>query len=283
MTRPAGSPVSERGLSVPVILLSGVIAAVLLLATVFAIRSLSGRFAPTRRNIENLLTERKFDEALSLVESEGTSLGDSSDVYVMAGKIWMAHAWQKMNEDRWRSYGRNEDDWFDLPEANKAEQLLLRAIELDREHADAHYYLGMLYMEKGWFSSAEVEFLEVLKVKPDDIRTRQNLGVLYTKMRRLELAKRELLRAHKIAPENPSIMKNLSFLYRFYLGRPDSAMLWANRYMNINPDDDLDIGVVRQELEEMMDRYPDLVPEEPLRWKKPRRFKARERTPFTGD
>ncbi len=270
---------TENGLSLPVILLSGIIAAIFLLVAVFTVRHVLGVWSPTKKNVEALLTKGRYREALALMETKGASFHDTSDAMVEAGKIWLALAWDRMNKEGWRSYGKNERDWMDVAEASKAESYLIQALEHNPSNTDAYYYLGMLYMEKGWYSLAEEQFLEVLKVRPDDVRTRQNLGVLYTRMDRLELGKKELLHANRVDPENASVMKNLAFLYRFYLDMPESAMVWANRYMNASPEGDLDINLVREELNEMLERYPDLTPEEPLLWKKPPKFTARRKFP----
>jgi tetratricopeptide (TPR) repeat protein len=270
---------SRSGLSFPVILLSGVIAAIFLCIATLAVNHVLKTWSPTKKNIDRLIMKRRYNDALSLMKTRGSALHDSSDVLVLMGKIWLAVAWERMNLDRWKSYGKNEEDWFDLPEASTAEKFFLQALEHGQANADAHYFLGILYMEKGWYAAAEIEFLEALKVRPDDIRTKQNLGVLYSKMDRPDEAARELLGAHDLDPENTSIMKNLCFLYRYYLDKPDSGMLWANRYLNMHPEDDLDMNAVREEFRTMSERYPELMPDEPLMWQKPRRFKSLYRTP----
>jgi Flp pilus assembly protein TadD len=130
-------------------------------------------------------------------------------------------------------------------------------------------------MEKGWYSQAETEFLEVLKRNKDHLNAILNLGVVYTHMNRFLLAEQELKNALLIAPDDPTVAKNLAYLYRFYLDKPGAAMLWANRYLNSNPKNDLDVQFVRNELEDMLQRYPELTPEEPMNWKKIGKFQSR--------
>ena len=45
-------------------------------------------------------------------------------------------------------------------------------------------------------------------------------------------------------------------------------MVWANRYLNMEPQNDMDINYVRNELQEMLQRYPEYTPREPMKWKK---------------
>jgi len=265
----------RSGLSFPAIIAAGLIAGLFLCIGVFAAQYVHRRWSPTRKNVDRLLVQRKYDDALALVETKRGAFGDSGAMEVMAGKIWLAIAWERMNLDKWKSYGKNPADWFDLPEASKAESYLRAAIERGPSNAEAHHYMGVLYMEKGWFSMAEMEFIEALKICPADVRTKQNLAVLYAKMGRTEEAKQELLAAHRLEPDNASIMKNLALLYRIYLDQPESSMVWANRYLNTEPHTDLDMNVIREEFNTMAERYPELVPDEPLRWKKDQRFPQR--------
>ena len=125
-------------------------------------------------------------------------------------------------------------------------------------------------MEKGWFSVAETEFLSVLQIDSKHVNARINLGALYTEMKRFDLAEQELRNALNMEPDNPSIAKNFAYLYRFYIKKPDSAIIWANRYLNMEPQNDMDVNYVRNELVEMLQRYPEYTPKEPMTWKKER-------------
>lgn len=263
-----------RSLSVPVIVLSGVIAASFLLLAVFVIRQLAAGWSPSRNNVDKLLKVGKYQEALAVIRGERDKQ-PSAERLVEEGRVWLALAWERMNRERWSSYGTNENDWFDVPEADRAEKALDQALELDSDNTDALYYRGMLYFEKGWYSAAESDFTAVLKTDRDHVRARVNLGALYSRRDRPDLARNELLRAYEIDPQNPLVLKNLAFLYRFHLDRPDSAMLWSNRYLNTEPRDDWDINVIRDEMQRMLERYPEHRPEEPMEWREPRRFKPR--------
>jgi tetratricopeptide (TPR) repeat protein len=271
----SGSPEKQHhGLSLPVIVLSGVSAAAVLLLTVVVIRQLVMGWSPSRDNVNRLLKVGKYEEALAVVR-EGRGTKPSAEQLVQEGRVWLALAWKRMNEERWGSYGTNEDDWFDLAEADSAEAAFDRALELDPHTLEARYYRGMLYFEKGWFSAAESDFTGVLKRDANHVRARVNLGALYARRDRPRLACKELLRAYRIDPDNPLVLKNLAFLYRFHLEQPDSAMLWSNRYLNTEPRHDWDINVIKDEMQRMLERYPEHRPDEPMQWREPRRFTPR--------
>ncbi|MBD3317353.1 MAG: tetratricopeptide repeat protein [Chitinivibrionales bacterium] len=270
----SGGNTHKRGLSPPLIVLSGVTAASFLLLAVFLIRHLISGWAPSRGNVDSLLRMGKYEEALAVVRS-GKNKQPGAQRFVEEGRVWLALAWRRMNRERWSSYGTNEDDWLAVPEADRAEDALNQALEMDPDNTEALYHRGMLYFEKGWFSAAESDFSAVLKSDREHVRARVNLGALYARRNRLQLARKELLRAYRIDPDHPLVLKNLAFLYRFYLDQPDSAMLWANRYLNTEPRNDWDINVVKDEIERMLERYPEHRPEEPMHWREPKRFKPR--------
>lgn len=267
---------SNSGLIFPVILICGLTISFFILLCVLFIQHFQIQWSPTINNIEKLVKKRKYNQALALINRADN---ERNVVFIIEkGKIELLRALEYEHATRWREYGVNENDWFNSDKAKNAEQLFLKAITLKPDNRDAHLYLGILYMKKGWFSLAETEFLSILRINKMDRKARINLGILYTKMDRYLMAEKELLQVYKIAPNEPSIAKNLAVLYRFYLKRPDSAMLWANRYLNMDPKDDLDIAFIRKELTEMLQRYPEYPLNEPMQWKKKGRFKKKGKT-----
>ena len=261
---------SNRGLSFPVVLISGITAAFFIHITFFVIRHINSKWSPTAKNAQELIKKKKYAEALAIIEKAEKGREDNALLLVEKGKVWFSLALEREQRTRWKDYGKDEKDWLNSQEASKAEVCLKKAVDIDPDNTDAHYLLGLLYMEKGWYSVAETEFLSVLRVDREHVNALINMGVLYTEMKRYDLAERELRNALRLEPENPPIAKNLAYLYRFYLDKPDSAMVWANRYLNFEPENDMDINYVRKELVEMLQRYPEFIPKEPMKWKKER-------------
>lgn len=266
---------NSRGLSFPVILISGITAAFFLLLGLLVVHRITRVWSPSLKNAERLLQKKKYAEALAVIEKAENGKEDKPALLVEKGRIWFSLALEREKRSRWRDYGTDESNWLKSVEAEKALRCFKKALKLDPENTEAHYLLGQLYMEKGWYSRAETEFLEVLRKKKKHVNALLNLGVTYTQMRRLDLAERELRNAYVMAPDDPAVAKNFAYLYRFYLDKPDSAIAWANRYLNLDPQNDLDINFIRNELEDMLQRYPEYTPSEPMEWKKPRKFKSR--------
>lgn len=265
---------AQRGISLPVVLVSGITAAFFVLVCLLVIHWLRAAWSPSVANAERLLRKRKYSEALAVIERAGPDQQDNAALVVEKGKIYLLLAWERQNREHWANYGKDDSDWFKSTEASTAERLLKRAIELQPANIDAHYLLGSLYLKKGWFSSAETEFLAILQSKRKHVEARLALGVLYSRNGRYDLAEKELKHAYALAPDNMDVAKNLAFLYRFHLDQPDSAIAWSNRYLNLEPLRDRDINIVRSELVDMLKRYPELLPEEPMTWKKPPMFQS---------
>jgi Tfp pilus assembly protein PilF len=62
--------------------------------------------------------------------------------------------------------------------AKQAEQALLRAVELEPEHAETHYFLGRIYLDSGLPARAMSRFRESLRIDPDLKPARLELAVL---------------------------------------------------------------------------------------------------------
>lgn len=270
-------PTGHEGLSRRAVLAIGLIVAVFAAITIPVLQFVVFPKAGGVAEAEELLKKREYGEAYHMVENAIEEDGPRHDLLVQKAKILIALAWERQNREGWRNYGTNLDDWLDTEEADKAEDVLRSVIADDPDNLDAHYFLGMLYMEKGWSAKAESEFLDVLRRDREHISARVNLAAVYTMMDRPTFAEDELRRAYRLAPDTVRVAKNLAFLYRFYLDQPESAMVWSNRYLNMAPKGDRDVNIVRAELKEMLQRYPDFTLGEPQTWRKKRRFAGSEK------
>lgn len=266
---------TDKGLSFPVLLMSGVVAAFFILTTVLLVQYFQSQWSPSIKNAKKLFEDKKYHEALAVINKAEAGQEDNVFFKIEKGKIWFSLAIKRENNTRWRDYGKNDGDWLNSREALNAETELKKAIKLDPSNTEAHLYLGLLFIEKGWFSLAELEFLSILKKDKMHVDAINNLGIVYTEMKRFDLAEKEFRKALSIQPKDYSIAKNLAYLFNFYLDRPDSAIAWINRYLNLNPQNDLDVSFIRKDLEDMLQRYPEYQPPEEMLWKVDKRFEAR--------
>jgi tetratricopeptide (TPR) repeat protein len=152
--------------------------------------------ALTYLNLKDLnRTRLLFDEMI-------TGLGDSAQLHVQFG-----HAY-------WRT---------GYPD--KAIEEFKRALAKNPKIAQAHYFLGLAYLDrdedKGWDEAAQ-EQREEIKNNPNDFRAHYELGNIALKRHNAEEAERELKRASELAPDNPD---PLIYLGELYAGqsRPEEA------------------------------------------------------------
>lgn len=134
----------------------------------------------------------------------------------------------------------------------KAEKLLLRIIEIDPEHCNAHFYLGILRFNRGLYHESLNNFNIVTQENPFDPASRYYAGMAYGMAGEIENAIEQHLfclklidRTSIIPPEhqtdnkrlNPvAVTSKLSFLYS-RINKYDEAKVYAQKTIEIDPDD----------------------------------------------
>jgi tetratricopeptide (TPR) repeat protein len=264
----------KNKLSVPVIVLSGLLLAGLSLLVFLLLQFIINRFSPSYSNAERLLRSGKLDEAFVITEGIKT---ESAEKMLLRGKIFLAKSLQQQKKSGWRHYGNDTHDWLQGPEVDSALACFNKARFLKGgDHALAMYYLGVVYKEKGWFQDAEDALQESLRLDPDNINARLALSSLFSQIDNLPKAMQLLDEAYQLAPNNPQVAKNTAFLYRFHLEIPESSIVWLNRYLDLAEPGDIDINEAKIEIQELLARYPEYAPKETPAWKKKQRqFKPR--------
>ena len=267
---------SNKGLSFPVLCISGIIISIFFLITFFSLSQIRNNIPHKDfKLLETLMKAKKFTEALELVNSFPETRENEAFVLCYKGKIYFSLAVKAMDTSQWISYGQKDYDWLVLPEADSALHYFLRSLSRQPMDNEAYYYLGVLYREKGMFSKAEAELLHAKNVQSTRIDASIALATVYTAEQKLYDAEHELREAYVLAPHYPPVSKNLMILYRYYYTNEDSALNWANRYLNSNPKNDYDRGFIEQYIIDTLKKYPRLQPAERMNWKKKRRFKDR--------
>ena len=82
-----------------------------------------------------------------------------------------------------------------------AEKLLFKVLRMKKNHPDAQYSLGVIYMKQERYSDSISRFKEVLSLNSADVDALTNLGVIYARMNKLELAAEKYEEAVRISPE----------------------------------------------------------------------------------
>src|SRR4030095_2041440 len=84
---------------------------------------------------------------------------------------------------------------------SKAVELLSRAIQLNPDLAEAHYFLGATYNNMDQHEEAIKEFKESIRLKPGWADAHSGLGVAYNCSKLFDESVKALLQAIRLAPE----------------------------------------------------------------------------------
>jgi tetratricopeptide (TPR) repeat protein len=245
----------QKGLTFSVILFAGVILSVLSLITFLLVRRILVKAAEPEEHAVKLYHQGHYDAALQTL----AGVSYDSGVYLLEAKIWLAKALEQQDIHNWKDYGTTRSDWFTGDDIQNAVAAIDRAIQDDPKNAEAFYIKGAIYKEKGWFTDAEGELRDAIRLDKNHVGARLMLASLLTQTQRYTEAEDQLLKAHAIAPDNPSVAKNLGFLYRFFIQKPESAKAWLEKYVALAPGPGIDIHTAKVELEELRARYPEVA------------------------
>jgi len=230
----------------------------LLLAFVLAVRHIHVIYSPTVQNSERLLARGKPREAKVLLDKmrEARQRPDAKTL-LLRGKVLFAVLLEQLREERWGSYGVNPNNWLSHPLAEEAEQCFLDAMAFSPNDPEIRRVLGNLYREQGRFRDAEAALRSALELDGSDAEAYLALGLLYAEGGRLDAARRALYAAWEFGEGSPKIAKNIALFHRFYANAPESSIVWFSRYLDCGPARDADINMVRAELRDLLERYPD--------------------------
>ena len=256
------------------ILFIGLLLSAIISGLTFGVMRISHIFSPNIYNAEKLLKKGKLNEAAALADR---IKGDDYACELIKGKIFLGFALERMKKSGWNFYGTDPGDWLKGGDADSALVAFKRAQKIRPEKLPAFFYAGIVCKEKGWYRRAEDELLRAVDIDSTDISTRMALGSLYALQENYKEAEQQLRIAAEFGSKNPDILKNLAFLYRFYLHHPESAAVYFSRYLSCAEPGDLDIQRAETELNEIRHRYPEFtIPETPIGGK---RAKVRHFTP----
>jgi hypothetical protein len=259
----------EKSVSVAVIIISGILLSILSLVLFLALHFITDHFSPSYKNAERFLHEGKVDEAFAV---SAKIHGHSAKKMLLRGKLFLARSLKQRKKNRWENYGTNEEDWLTGKDIDSALSSFKTAYHLDDNNLTALYFTAVVYKEKGWFEEAEEVLQEVVRRDRQYVDAHIALGSLYTTEEKPVKAAEHLYYADEITPHNPLIAKNIAFLYRFYLKKPDSAIVWLHRYLNIAAKGDIDIQYAKHELHDLEARYPEFAVKDPQPWQKKERI-----------
>ncbi|MBI2470745.1 MAG: tetratricopeptide repeat protein [Planctomycetes bacterium] len=114
------------------------------------------------------------------------------------------------------SYADREDeankcylDAYNLYKLGKMDQsleMLRKVVEINPDHAEAHFGMGSIYFRQNMFDDAVKEFTKVTRIKPEYVEAYQRLWLAYKKLGMNDKAEEELLKYKKLIEERMQSM-----------------------------------------------------------------------------
>ncbi len=117
----------------------------------------------------------------------------------------------------------------------RAEEELIKALNLKADYAPIHFYLGLIYSREGREDDALKKLLAVEKFNPSDVGVAYELGLLYLKQGNLPKAKVEFSRAVSNLPSFSDARWQLANVL-LRQGQPSEAISELKKILQYNPD-----------------------------------------------
>ncbi|HXO37883.1 MAG TPA: tetratricopeptide repeat protein, partial [Candidatus Acidoferrum sp.] len=119
--------------------------------------------------------------------------------------------------------------------AKQAEQMAIRALQLNSDLADSHVAAGLAAILAHKNDEAEREFRKASDLDPKNSKPHRALGLLFNITGRTKQAEDELTRALVLNPRDPLAHMNLGLLYYKTARYPEAAAAWE-KVRTLTPD-----------------------------------------------
>ena len=160
------------------------------------------------------LNENKFDNAVKRVEAQISKVPESGGLHFLLAKLYEA---------------KND--------LEKAESLLLKAIDLEPGMYTAYTELGKIYIRMGKEDLARSKFRDVLSKSPNNLGAMMMLGVLEQKNGNMPEAQAHYEKVLELKPGFAPAANNLAYIYCEYDGDLEKASRLAMQANEANPED----------------------------------------------
>ena len=95
-----------------------------------------------------------------------------------------------------------------------------------KDSADAHYKLGLSYLEANEDAIAMKEFNRALSMKPDDARVYNAIATYYLKRNQLDIAKENIMKAINIDPGNSEYLNSYASILAVQGNQKEALKVW---------------------------------------------------------
>jgi type IV pilus assembly protein PilF len=95
-----------------------------------------------------------------------------------------------------------------------------------RDNADAHYKLGLSYLDANEDAIAMKEFNRALSMKPNDAKVYYAIATFYLKKNQIDMAKSNILKALNIEPENSEYLNTYASILAVQGNQKEALKVW---------------------------------------------------------
>ncbi len=109
-------------------------------------------------------------------------------------------------DDEANKYYLDAYNLYKLGKLDQSLEMLKNVIEINPDHAEAHFGLGSIYFRQNMFDDAVKEFSKVTRIKPEYVEAYQRLWLAYKKLGMNDKAEEELQKYKKLIEERMQSM-----------------------------------------------------------------------------
>lgn len=126
-------------------------------------------------------------------------------IFILSGFFNTRQLLADRDEDANKTY-LDAYNMYKLGKLDQSLELLRKVIEINPDHAEAHFGMGSIYFRQNMFDDAVREFTKVTKIKPEYVEAYQRLWLAYKKLGMNDKAEEELLKYKKLLEERMQAM-----------------------------------------------------------------------------
>lgn len=179
-----------------------------------------GKLKESRKVVEAMREQELYDETTLDVMEGSLLLGEKRPIKAI--KLFKK-AEEKVNPFHARLYLQIAEGYIMLKRWKDAERALLKDLEIDYDHAEAHAKLGTVYLNDSYFQKAVDSLLTSVGLKYDNPEAHYFLGMALKKLGEYQKAAEAFEVVLVMAPKGNVARKQLIELYQHHLHQPERA------------------------------------------------------------
>lgn len=166
-----------------------------------------------------------------------------------------AFADDKGDKEKVEEYLEKGNDYAASGDMDKAMSEFKKALEVDPGNPLAHNNMGIIYKNKGLYTTAIEEFKLALEGMPNYYKTYNNLGNIYFEREYYDEAEKYYQKCIKVKPDFAECYWNLALCCEAS-GQYDKATRYFSKYKELS-NDPAYVGLAQQHIDEIAERSED--------------------------